>query len=263
MNNIKYLAVSLITVETLMIGYAYFSAVSYMALGVASIYLILALSDFIVKNNKILSRFVIFVSIFISIPRAIIQVDETINKGRQSDIENISSRPLPEKTVVEVSLLDCSRIPYWQGNLQIECSISNNKQIDSRNKAELDYKENLQSYNLEKERLLAEVNTTYLKYLNLKNISTILLIVFITPILPIVVILLIHTNNIEPIEIVRTKERMTRQKRKKVIKSGVIDDTLKEKAISMLKLGYTIKEVEDELGISKPTLYRYKKKTMV
>lgn len=260
-NNIKYLAVSLILVETLMIGYAYWHSVGLLSLGVASIYLILALSDMIVKTNKLLSRFVVFVSIFISIPRAIIQIDETINIGRQAEIEIILSRPLPEKTVVEVSLLDCSRIPYWQGNLQIECSISNNKQVDSRNKAELDYKENLQSYNLEKEKVLAEINSSYLKYLNLKNISTILLIVFITPILPIVVILLIHTKH-ETIEPIRTTERVTRQKRKSINRL-LIEDTLRDKAISMLKLGYTVKEIEDELGISKPTLYRYKKKAKV
>ena len=256
-NNIKYLALSLIIVESFMIGYAYWQSVGLLSLGVASIYLILALSDMIVRTNKLLSKFVIFVSIFISILRAIIQIDETINIGRKAEIEIINSRPLPEKTVVEVSLLDCSRIPYWQGNLQIECSVSNNKQIESRNKAELDYKESLQRFNLEKEKYLAEVNNTYLRYLNLKNISTILLIVFITPILPIVVILLIHTKH-EIVEPIRTTERVTRQKRKSINRS-FIDETLRDKAISMLKLGYTIKEIEDELGISKPTLYRYKK----
>lgn len=262
-NNIKYLALSLIIVETLMIGYAYWHSVGLLSLGVASIYLILALSDMIVKTNKLLSKFVIFVSIFISIPRAIVQIDETINIGRQAEIENILSRPLPEKRVVEVSLLDCSRIPYWQGNLQIECSTDNNRQIDNRNKAELEYKEKVDRFNLEKEKSLAEVNNTYIRYLNLKNISTILLIVFITPILPIVVILLIHTKHTEP-EIANTTERIVRQKKKRLIKSGsVIDDTLREKAISMLKLGYTVKEIQDELGISKPTLYRYKKKAKV
>jgi transposase-like protein len=39
----------------------------------------------------------------------------------------------------------------------------------------------------------------------------------------------------------------------------VIDETTKERAISMLKLGYSVAEIEEELGISRPTLYRYKK----
>ena len=253
-NSINILAVSLITVETLMIGYAYFSAVSYMALGVASIYLILALSDFIVKNNKILTYFVVFVSIFISIPRAIIQIDEAIEVGRQAELEKVKSIPLPEKRKVEVSLLDCSRIPYWQGNLQIECNSSNNKQIESQNEAEIEYKSKIEKYNRERIEIEEEIKNSSLKYVNLKIFSTILLVVFITPILPITVILLIHNKDtVLPV----TKE--VRQRKPKKTSKQAIDDTLKEKAIGMLKLGYSVAEIEEELGISRPTLYRYKK----
>jgi hypothetical protein len=254
MNSINILAVSLITVETLMIGYAYFSAVSYMALGVASIYLILALADFIVKNNKVLTYFVVFVSIFISIPRAIIQIDEAIEVGRQAELEKVKSIPLPEKRKVEVSLLDCSRIPYWQGNLQIDCSNSNNKQIESQNEAEVEYKNKLEKHNREKAELEEEIKNSSLKYVNLKIFSTILLVVFITPILPITVILLIHNKTT-----VLPVTREARQRKPKKTTKLVIDETTKERAISMLKLGYSVAEIEEELGISRPTLYRYKK----
>jgi len=79
-------------------------------------------------------------------------------------------------------------------------------------------------------------------------------VVFITPILPITVILLIHNKTT-----VLPVTREARQRKPKKTTKLVIDETTKERAISMLKLGYSVAEIEEELGISRPTLYRYKK----
>lgn len=251
---LKVLAVFLIIVETLMIGYSYFTTLSWTGVGVALIYLLLALSDMVSGKNKLLTYFLIFVSVTISIPRAILQVSEIVETGRETDRQALVQTPKPIERKYEVTLLDCSRIPSWEGAKQIECSKDNQRQNEEKNKIELYNLEKLESYtNNMKEREM-EIKESFMKYITLKSFSQILLILLVTPILPIVVILLIHedfsfSNRDEEIE-----EKEYRPKKKS---KG--EEDKKQKAKTLLRAGIKVSEIQDELGLSRATLYRYKK----
>ena len=165
---LKVLAVFLIIVETLMIGYSYFTSLSWTGIGVALIYLLLALSDMVSGKNKLLTYFLIFVSVTISIPRAILQVSEIVENGRETDRQTLFQTPKPIERKMEITLLDCSRIPYWEGAKQIECSKDNQRQIDERNKLDIYNSEKLETYtNNMKEREM-EIKESFMKYITLK-----------------------------------------------------------------------------------------------
>lgn len=252
---LKVLAVFLIIVETLMIGYSYFTSLSWTGVGVALIYLLLALSDMVSGKNKLLTYFLIFISVTISIPRAILQVSEIVENGRETDRQALLQTPKPIERKMEISLLDCARIPSWEGAKQIECSKDNQRQIEERNKLDIYNLEKLEIYtNNMKEREM-EIKESFMKYITLKSFSQILLILLVTPILPIVVILLIHEDftrdTREDMEIIE-KEYRPRKRSKG-------EEDKKQKAKTLLKAGIKVSEIQDELGLSRATLYRYKK----
>ena len=267
MNNkkktLKVLAVFLIITETLMIGYSYFISLSWMGVGVAFIYLFLALSDLIAEDNKILTGFLIFISVTISLPRAILQVNEVVETGRATERIRLQSIEKPVMRNFEVTLLDCSRIPYWEGRLQVDCSISNKKQIEEKNNVEKEYNEKLETYKTFIRDSELEIKEGFLKYINLNSLAQILLILLVTPILPITVILLIHedfsifSNEEEDYEEAPSK---TNKIRKKTIHTNnKMELERREKAKVLLRAGVKVTEIQTELGLSRSTLYRYKK----
>jgi hypothetical protein len=253
---LKVLAVFLIIVETLMIGYSYFTSLSWTGIGVALIYLLLALSDMVSGKNKLLTYFLIFISVTISIPRAILQVSEIVENGRETDRQALLKTPKPIERKMEISLLDCGRIPYWEGAKQIECSKDNQRQIEEKNKLDIYNLEKIETYtNNMKEREM-EIKESFMKYITLKSFSQILLILLVTPILPIVVILLIHEDFIltseYQVEIEEEKEYKPRKRSKG-------EEDKKQKAKTLLRAGIKVSEIKEELGLSRSTLYRYKK----
>lgn len=258
MQKLRVLAIFLILLESSMIGYAYFIPLSYMGIGVALIYFLLALSDLIAGRNKYLTLFLIIVSVTISIPRAILQVSEIVEAGRQTERSSLQREiPKPVKRTVEITLLDCGRIPYWQGDRQMECSKDNQRQIESKNKYEMEYEEKLEDYLSVINQREIEIENSFLRYINLRNLSQIILILLVTPILPMVVILLIH----EDFSIFSKQEEiiLPAPKRKKITKKSQQRDDKKEKAKTLLRAGIKVSEIQSELGISRATLYRYRK----
>jgi len=256
--NLKVLAIFLILLESCMIGYAYYIPLAYTGIGVALIYLLLALSDLIAGKNKYLTFFLIFVSITISIPRAILQVSEIVETGREIERSSLQSEiPKPIKRIIDITILDCSRIPYWQGDKQIECSKDNQRQIENKNKYEIEYEEKFEDYISAVRLRENEIQNSFLRYINLKNLSQILLILLVTPILPIAVILLIH----EDFSILSNPEDYTvpTPKRKRITKRNQQKDDRKEKAKTLLRAGIKVSEIQSELGLSRATLYRYRK----
>lgn len=262
--NLRILAVLLIILETIMIGYSYYIPLSVMGLGVAGIYLLLALSDMIAGNNKYLTLFLVFVSVTISIPRAILQVSDIVEKGRNIERAYLQTIEKPEKREYEINLLDCSRIPSWQGNLQIECSLSNQKQLDEKHKHDTEYEKKLEDYTNLIQTRESEIQEKFWRYIDTKAFSQILLILLVTPILPIVVILLIHNDLSVLTGEVESEEETPKQKKKKnktTPKKQTKDDR-KLKAKVLLKAGIPVNEIQSELGISRSTLYRYKRELL-
>ena len=85
-----------------------------------------------------------------------------------------------------------------------------------------------------------------------------------TPILPIVVILLIHNDFSVLTGEVESEEETPKQKKKKnktTPKKQTKDDR-KLKAKVLLKAGIPVNEIQSELGISRSTLYRYKRELL-
>jgi hypothetical protein len=261
---LKVLAVFLIITETLMIGYSYFISLSWMGVGVAFIYLFLALSDLIAEDNKILTGFLIFISVTISLPRAILQVNEVVETGKATERKRLQSIEKPVMRNFEITLLDCGRIPYWQGQLQIECSISNKKQIEEKNNIEKEYNERLENYKTFIRDSEIEIKEGFLRYINLNSLAQILLILLVTPILPITVILLIH----EDFSIFSRHEeeyeeeapvKTNKSKKKTIHTNNKMELERREKAKVLLRAGIKVTEIQTELGLSRSTLYRYKK----
>lgn len=252
---LKVIAVFLIIVESLMIGYSYFTSLSWTGIGVAFIYLLLALSDMVSGKNKLLTYFLIFVSVTISIPRAILQVSEIVETGRETDRQALLQTPKPIERKYEVTLLDCSRIPYWEGAKQIECSKDNQRQIEEKNKLELYNLEKLETYSTSMKERELEIKESFMKYITLKSFSQILLILLVTPILPIVVILLIH----EDFSFSNNHREEIIEKEYKPKKKSKGEEDKKQKAKTLLRAGIKVSEIEEELGLSRATLYRYKK----
>ena len=251
----KTLAVLFIILETIMIGYSYYLPLSVMGLGVAGIYFLLALSGLIAENNKYLTYFLVFVSITISIPRAILQVNEIVDKGRESERVTLQSIERPIKREYDINLLDCSRIPSWQGNLQIECSLSNQKQLEEKHKHDTEYERKLEDYTTLVQTKESEIRENFFKYIDLKGVSQILLILLVTPILPIVVILLIHNDlSVLTGESLSPPEMHSRTPKKAIPKTD-----RRVKAQVLLRAGVSINEIQSELGISRSTLYRYRR----
>ena len=255
---LNILAVFLIFLESLMIGYSYYIPIGLMGIGVAAIYLLLAISDLIAERNKYLTYFLIFVSVTISIPRAILQVADVVELGREAErlsLQNEIQKPV--KRIIGITLLDCSRIPYWEGQKQIDCSKDNQKQIQEKNLYEREYEDKLETYYTSLREREFEIQDSFLRYINLKNLSHIILILLVTPILPIVVILLIHKDFslIYDIE----EERIEKPKRKITKKKILSESDRKQKAKTLLRAGIKISEVQDEIGFSRATLYRYKR----
>jgi hypothetical protein len=241
-----------------MIGYSYYIPIGLIGIGVAAIYLLLALSDLIAERNKYLTYFLIFVSVTISIPRATLQVADIVELGREAErlsLKNEVQKPI--KRTIEITLLDCGRIPNWEGQKQIDCSKDNQKQIQEKNRYEIEYEEKLETYyNILRDREL-EIQDSFLKYINLKNLSHIILILLVTPILPLVVILLIHKDFSMFSEV--EEEHIEKPKKKTVKKKRLSESNRKEKAKTLLKAGIKVSDVQDEMGFSKATLYRYKR----
>jgi hypothetical protein len=260
---LKVLAIFLIITETLMIGYSYFISLSWMGVGVAFIYLFLALSDLIAEDNKILTGFLIFISVTISLPRAILQVNEVVETGRATERIRLQSIEKPVMRNFEVTLLDCGRIPYWEGRLQVDCSISNKKQIEEKNNVEKEYNEKLETYKTFIRDSEIEIKEGFLRYINLNSLAQILLILLVTPILPITVILLIHedfsifSSDEEDYEEAPSKTNKTRKKT--INTNNKMELERREKAKVLLRAGIKVTEIQTELGISRATLYRYKK----
>ena len=266
MNNqtksLRILAIFLILLESCMIGYAYFIPLSYMGIGVALIYLLLAISDLVAGKNKYLTYFLIFVSVTISIPRAILQISDIVETGRNLERAYLHTEiPKPIKRTIDVTILDCSRIPYWQGDRQIECSKDNQRQIESKNKYEVEYEEKLDAYFSNLKQREFEIQNSFLRYINLKNISHVLLILLVTPILPLAVILLIHEDfsmfskkEDFLVEFPKSRKRSGKRKNK---------EDRKQKAKTLLSAGIKVSDIQHELGLSRATLYRYRKELSV
>lgn len=247
------LAVILIILEALMIGYSYYLPLGFMGIGVSAIYLLLALSDLIAERNKYLTYFLVFVSVTISIPRAILQVSDIVEGGRNSERRALQEEiQKPIKRSIETSILDCGRIPYWEGARQIECSKDNQRQTEEKNRYEREYSEKLESYYTAIRERELEIQSSFFRYINLKNLSQILLILLVTPILPIVVILLIHRD----FSFSGEEEEDHKPRRKTKQKA---EEDKKQKAKTLLRAGIKISEIQEELGLSRATLYRYKK----
>ena len=246
-----------------MIGYSYFISLSWMGVGVAFIYLFLALSDLIAEDNKILTGFLIFISVTISLPRAILQVNEVVETGRATERIRLQSIEKPVMRNFEVTLLDCGRIPYWEGRLQVDCSISNKKQIEEKNNVEKEYSEKLEIYKTFIRDSELEIKEGFFRYINLNSLAQILLILLVTPILPITVILLIHedfsifSSDEEDYEEAPSKTNKTRKKT--INTNNKMELERREKAKVLLRAGIKVTEIQTELGISRATLYRYKK----
>jgi len=255
-NRLNKLIYILLILETTMIVLSYFNYIGWISICIGGIYLLTALSDLWSKGNVQITRLLLILSLLISLPRIIIQTQEVIHKEKQAELIYLDSIPKPIRREVRVELFDCSRIPIWQGELQMKCNISNLEQRKLQNQIEESYSLALREYESDIQERKNQIMITNLRYLSPKSISIILLYVLINPIIPLLVIFLVHKDKgyianvitLQPSEIPYTPiETLDIGKNRKII------------AKKLFISGFKMEEIQGEVGVSRATLYRWRK----
>lgn len=250
---VKILIYFLMITESIMIIYSYYISISYFSLCIGGIYLLTAISDYWSKDNLYITRILLFLSLIISIPRLFIQIEDIIIQEKISRLSALETIPKPIWREVNIALFDCSRIPYWQGELQMKCNTSNLEQRKEQNENETHYTKELSAYSLDIQKRRENINHSGFSLLSIKSISLMILYLLITPTLPLLVIFLVHKDTDYIGKVLRIERNTVKnvyfkpQKNKKQI------------AQRLLLSGVNILEVKEEIGVSTATIYRWKK----
>ena len=191
------LALFLIVLESLGLVYAYYTYLQYIAFTVGGLYLITAISDLILRNKHI-GKFVIIISCVVTIPRLLLQYNEIVVNSRTQSIEIVKSQILPPtKREYSYHLRDCTHLPSWRGDLQVECEDSNSKQISQKNQLEEKYEKDFLDYQTLLNEKIESINSQSLSLVGIKDFAVLLLIFILTPIIPIIVLILLHSVETE------------------------------------------------------------------
>ena len=252
---LKLLIYSLISIETAIIISSYYEYLGFISICVGGIYILTAFSDYWSENNIQITRLLLILSLFITIPRVIIQTQEVIEKERDKKFNHISDLPKPIKREIKTVIFDCSRIPNWQGELQMKCNSSNLEQRKLENQAEEDFQIALANYEKDKYEKKKLLDSYYFRFLTPKSVSIILLYIFLTPIIPLLIIFLIH-NDKDYISHIIHNSSMSNEKS---IELQDIQKNRKNIAKKLLISGFRMEEIQDEVGVSRATLYRWRK----
>ena len=251
LNTLVYI---LIGIETTIIISSYMEYIGFIAFCMGGIYVLTALSDYWSKSNIQITRLLLILSLFITIPRVIIQTQEVIGKEKEYELSLLNHIPKPIKRELRTEIFDCSRIPNWQGELQMNCNLSNLEQRKMENQVEERYLIEMGNYERELQDRKKSIDNSYLKYLTAKSFSIILLYILITPIIPLLILFLVHGDREYLAEVLNF-----RALEEKNIDIQEVSKNRKTIAKKLLISGFKMEEIQCEVGVSRATLYRWRK----